>query len=298
MKLTRPFQWRGGKALIAKELLPHFAKADHYVEPFFGGGGMYFAIPDNIYKVKTVNDINKNIVTFFKVLRTRTEELIRVCEYTPYSRDELESCIPDSEDELEQARRVWVRGRQGWLGEAKSRGDWGTTRRVAFDTAGKTEAKLQALREYAGRLRHTSIDNMDAFELIEQVASPTTFLYMDPPYICDTEMYENGFTEADHRRLAEVNKKAIEAGASIAISGYPSPIYDELYKDWNRLEFQTHSTSRKKREKGDVEVIQAPRTEVLWMSYPKSKKIGNPDKYLKPKPLSNLEKALLVGARS
>ncbi|MCU7927524.1 MAG: DNA adenine methylase [Candidatus Thiodiazotropha sp. (ex Dulcina madagascariensis)] len=82
-----------------------------------------------------------------------------------------------------------------------------------------------------------------------------TLIYADPPYLHETrtsrKRYRHEYNREDHIRLLECLK---QLPASVILSGYPSPLYDELLDDWRTLEFQVMT-------RGGV------RTEKLWMNY-------------------------------
>jgi DNA adenine methylase len=262
----------GGKGRMAHLLLPHFARAAVYAEPFFGGGGMFFAIPPGTYAREAVNDLDGSIVTFFRVLRDRTAELVRACELTPYARAEFAAALARGGDELEEARRVWVRSRQGFGGYAGGACDWS---RSAGDGAtwnpAKTASKLAALTAYARRLAQVAIDNVDATDFVAKWGQAGAFLYCDPPYVRDARTEPRGYahemTDDDHRRFGAACAAAAARGAPVAGSGYASRLYDEaLFAGWRRVEIDVASSAM--RGNG------ARRTEVLWMSYPPEDALG------------------------
>jgi DNA adenine methylase len=80
---------------------------------------------------------------------------------------------------------------------------------------------------------------------------------------CDRHEME----DADHRRLAAAVHGAVAKGCKVALSGYESPIYRELYRGWRRLAFDVafHAT----RHASGIR-----RTEVLWCSYPARDELG------------------------
>ena len=260
----------GGKGRIAQHLLPHFAPAKVYAEPFFGAGSVFYRIPPGTYEREAVNDLDASIVTFFRVLRDRADDLVRVCEATPYARDEFAACLARSDDPLEEARRVWVRTRQGFSGNADSAANW--ARNVGAENIGawnprKMNTKLDALRTYAARLRSVAIDNIDAVEFVERWGQRETFVYADPPYVHESRSgggeqtdYAHEMTDDDHRRVAASLRAAVERGAKVAVSGYASPLYDELFAGWRTVTLDVAAYAAR----GDV----SRRTEVLWMSYP------------------------------
>lgn len=265
-----PIKRNGAKGKVAPYLVPHFARARVYVEPFFGAGSVFYRLPPGTYEREAVNDLDASLVTFFRVLRDRTDDLVRLLEFTPYARDEFAVALARSEDPLEEARRVWVRSRQGFAGSAGSIGNWG---RYPGDAHGwgpsETASKLASIRTYAARLRDVAIDNIDAVEFVDKWGLAETFIYEDPPYlpeVCSGAVHEHTLTTDDHRRLASANRRAVERGARVAISGYPSALYDELYAGWRRVDADVALYSG--REKGQR------RTECLWMSYPETEALG------------------------
>ena len=259
--------WRyGGKGLVAPKLIPHFAKAQLWAEPFFGAGGVFFQLPDRAYQRYAVNDLDSSIITFFRVLRDRPDDLVRVCELTPYAREEFIACLPKSDDPLEEARRVWVRGRQGFAGVGNS---W--ARSINRWVADPLEAKWALLPPAARALRKGAVDCIDAREFVQRGGGGEgVFLYNDPPYAPEArtgESYEHELTADDHRALAAELHAAVGRGAKVAVSGYPSALYNELFAGWRTVEFDVALN-------GTRDATGMRRTEVLWMSYGERDSIG------------------------
>ena len=131
---------------------------------------------------------------------------------------------------------------------------------------GKAEAKLQELRSYAARLRGVAIDSVDFEEFIAKWGHADTFVYCDCPYVAAArtgEDYEHEMTDGDHRRLAAACRGAVERGAKVAVSGYPSALYDELFAGWRTVQVDVPLY-------GARDTKGQRRTEVLWMSYPEA----------------------------
>src|SRR2546425_418368 len=80
------FGWYGGKYSHLKWLLPLLPKAHHYCEPFAGSGAVLLNRKPN--PVETYNDIDGQVVNFFRVLRDRGDELVRSIALTPFAREE------------------------------------------------------------------------------------------------------------------------------------------------------------------------------------------------------------------
>jgi DNA adenine methylase len=257
-----PMPYFGGKQTLAPwivDLLPAHA---HYVEPFGGSLSVLMAKPPSA--IETVNDLNRELMTFWRVLRDQPRELARACTLTPHSLAELEAAFEAADDDIEIARRVWVR-----LTQARSNGlearrtGW---RRIigpnnGVSMPGYIAAYLDRLAPAAERLARVSLECLPALDLIAKYGTePTAVLYIDPPYLASTRNsthYGHELkTEAEHRELA-----AALAGcrAAVVLSGYHSPLYDELYDGWHVYE-QATATGNGKGDKARIEVLWANRS--------------------------------------
>ena len=261
-----PIRRYGGKGLMGEKIVSHFPEAATYLEPFFGAGSVFYAIPPGKYPHEVVNDLDSSLTTFFRVLRTRTEELALQLSRTPHSLDEFAACLEHSPDELEEARRVWVRSRQGFSGVSSSRGKWG--RNVA-GTGGwpphKTETKLSQLDSYAERLRGVVIDNTDAVEFLDRWARGDCFVYADPPYPHETrgttKDYSHEMNPDQHRLLAESLNRAVARGCKVAVSSYDCDLYRELYAGWRIVQWDQTLQGN------DKSVGVQKRVETMFLSY-------------------------------
>lgn len=250
-----PFPYYGGKQRIAEKIIETFPAHGHYIEPFAGGLSVLLAKEPS--KHETVNDLDKSLVTFWRVLRERPEELYNACLLTPWSRSEQKTSTDlDVPDELEVARRVFVALTQG-RGARLSNTGW----RFVSDPKSPTpmsryrDGYVSRLMPVAERLHSVTLECRDALDVIKTYGRKGALLYVDPPYLAETRSgtgYGVEMEDVDsHRGLAEV-LRATEA--SVCLSGYDSPLYAELYPGWNRLEIKARANS-------------GSRTEVLWMNY-------------------------------
>jgi DNA adenine methylase len=180
-----------------------------------------------------------NRVVLFRVLRDRGPELARALRLTPYARAELRAATLDDPDldELERARRVFVRLNMT-VGKTLRRSSGFA---AAFNTNGADHAhKFASLVDHldaaATRLRRVIIEDRPALEVIAKYGAATALIYCDPPYLATTRSalakrrgadYACEYaTQAEHRELARVLHAT---PAALLISGYPSPLYEELY---------------------------------------------------------------------
>lgn len=256
-----PFPYFGGKQRLADKIVELFPPHESYVEPYCGGLSVLLAKPKA--KLETVNDLDGDIITFWRVLRDRPADLERVCALTPHSREEsLRARDRDGIDELEQARRVWVALSQRRGGQLQPTG-W----RFNVDPMGTNLSLIKYLDGYvarfaaaAERLRNVSLENRPALEIIDTYGRhEQTLLYVDPPYLGTTRGSTNAYRhemkhERDHRDMLD----ALRACAgTIVLSGYRSELYDRTLADWNRIEIDAFTGQTNGRTSG-------VRTEVLW----------------------------------
>lgn len=265
-----PIPYFGSKQTIAGWIVSLLPPHEHYVEPFGGSLAVLLAKPPS--PLETVNDLDRRLITFWRVLRERPQELARVCALTPHARAEYGEAlarIDHEADELECARLVWVilhqgRGRrldghEGWRHTVARTAAGSGQNRVAA-TLGNSVGRIPAAAE---RLRTVSLECMPALDLIAKYGThPDALLYIDPPYLGTTRGGAHRYglempNEAEHRALGCVLGAS---RAAVLLSGYPSPLYEELYEGWHRAQTPASTGNGRSGEKA--------RTEVLWSNRP------------------------------
>lgn len=255
--MKSPVPYFGGKQSIADWIVGLLPDHDHYVEPFCGGLSVLLAKRPS--RMETVNDLDADLMTFWRILRDRPDELIRACMLTPHGRAEHEATWQSTDDDLELARRIWCRLAQGRSGTLRKTG-W----RHYIDPAGSAtsmpgylEAYVLRLATAAERLRGVSLEALPALDLIAKYGKqPRVLLYVDPPYLGTTRGWGRNYrhemkTEAEHRELAAA---LADCKAAVVLSGYHSKLYDELYDGWHRYETAS-STGNGKDDRDRVEVL-------------------------------------------
>lgn len=255
-----PFAYFGGKSLLAPKIAALFPSHEHYVEPFCGSLAVLLAKPVSTYE--TVNDIDGELMTFWRVLRDRPGDLERVCALTPHSRAEHLASYEPASDDIEVARRVWVQLSQGRAGLRRSTG-WRHYVKPTGSAAlsAYLDGYVARIAPCAERLHHVALESRPALDLIERYGQePGVLLYVDPPYLGSSRSSGSYLHEMcsddEHRALAGALRGC---RASVVLSGYHSPLYDEMYDGWERAEINTMT--------GQGGSNQA-RTEVLWSNRP------------------------------
>lgn len=262
-RVTRPLlRYHGGKWKMAPWIQQYFPPHVTYVEPF--GGGASVLLRKEPSDCEVYNDLDARIVGLFRVLRNpaMAEELHRRLALTPYARVELDDSYVDSDDPVEQARKVIVRSMMGHGSRGATsvhRTGFRTTRRERFSASHDWVSYVDSVPRLVRRLRSVIIEQRQAAEVIQAYDDRTTLHYVDPPYPHSTRSskvwqraYLHEMSDNDHRDLASVLHSV---QGMVVVSGYPSALYDsELYVGWERHERRAYADGRQ------------PRTEVIWMN--------------------------------
>lgn len=246
--MKQPFAYFGGKANLADRIVALMPPHRVYIEPFFGSGAVFFAKAPSVYEI--VNDADGAIINFFRVLRDRPTDLEMACALSPYARAEWQACedVDDPDlDEVERARRLWVRINQAFA-KRLDRTGWSITTARTYTPSPPTTviSRLGRFRDAAVRLIGAYIECCDGVDLVDRLATSDSLVYVDPTYVWSTRRngeyrgrlrqadYRHEMDDAAHRQLAEVLRST---AAAVVLSGYPSPLYDEVYGDWWSVDF-------------------------------------------------------------
>ena len=247
------FIYPGGKAKISSWVTSFFPRHRIYVEPFGGAAGVLLNKEPSPLEV--YNDLNSNLVTFFRVLRDKEKaaELIRRLRLTPYAREEYYSFYPMPEgDDIERARALIGRASMGIgmrMAVSDSRPGFAGDNKKIRKNAKVFVNHVEKMSEIAERFRSVVIECRDALELIPRYDTPDTLWYMDPPYHC---RYSFRYPATiDQEAMLGVFKKV---SGYVVLSGYMSELYADELAGWH-MEKRTHHNFTNKKTK-----------ECLWLS--------------------------------
>lgn len=262
----------GGKSRLAPWIVSLMPEHRVYIEAFAGSAAVLFAKPRSTHEI--LNDVDGDVVRFFRVLRERPDDLEVACRLSPYSREEWEDAgeISDGLDDLELARRWWVRSSQAFAQVAKVGTGWSMSVQRGSNNARSVWNRLGRFAATADRLGTVAIENRDAVEVLEHYGTPDAVCYADPPYLGSTRSSIAGgrrpggdyaaefHSDDDHRRLADALN--VFPG-TVLLSGYASDLYEDLYDGWSRLERRVLRRSSNGRSGCNTHV-----TEVVWTNRP------------------------------
>lgn len=233
-------RYHGSKFRLAPFIISNLHEHRCYCEPFAGGAGVLLNKPRSYAEI--YNDLDHNVVNFFRVLRDQPTALKRLVELTPYSRSEFNLSKEYHEDltDLELARRFLVRSLMGF-GSASCSGDSG----FAMDSKRKYALVSHYWPKYISRidsltkrLQGVIIENKSAINVIKNHDSADTLFYCDPPYLKSTRSFSNNkcyaheMTEQDHIDLISTLQ---ETKGHVLLSGYDSDLYNDLLSEWKKL---------------------------------------------------------------
>lgn len=256
MKARPLVRYHGGKWMLAPWIIAHFPPHRVYVEPFGGGGSVLLRKPRSYAEI--YNDLGGEIVNLFKVARDDGEQLARLVELTPFSRDEFAGSYEPYGDPIEQARRTLVRSFMGFGSNSlhQKSGFLANSNRSGTTPAHDWMNYPDALRITIQRLRGVVIENRDALACMRYHDTPETLHYADPPYMHETRSdkghdYAHEMTNDDHATLTD-GLRGLKG--MVIVSGYRCDAYDLLFKGWRRVDKATFADGA------------AKRIESLWLS--------------------------------
>ena len=203
--MRTPITYYGGKQTMLKHILPLIPEHKLYTEPFCGGAAVLFA--KEPAEGEVINDINMHLVNFYNTLRLDYEALKAKIDSTLHARDAHAHAAhilayPDFFSHVDRAWAVWALSKMSFASMLD--GSFG------YDFGGGMPKKLRNAKEefcelLADRLEQVTIESRHAFEVIETYDGPTTFHFVDPPYVnSDCGHYEGVFGDADLGRLLDL----------------------------------------------------------------------------------------------
>jgi DNA adenine methylase len=242
----------GGKFPHLLWLLSKFPKGKyHFVDIMCGAGNVALNVN---YPLITINDINDEVMNLFRILRDQHDEFMRLVYFTPFSRAEHCSIVlaernGEKYPDLERARRYFIKSQLGYGANGSQNNHYGVGFEWMLHTSNYYRVdnwnfKLKKLGNLVEHLRHFQIEQRDALELFDDVNHKGSIVYFDPPYLLNLRKAKKRYThevpDDFHRQLAE---KVKGAECFVAISGYDSPLYDEIFKDMYKVSDKSKRTN-------------------------------------------------------
>jgi DNA adenine methylase len=195
-----PLPYIGGKNRIAAKIIEFFPQHKTYVETFAGGAQVFFHKEPST--VEILNDLDGEVVSFFRVCQSHYEELLRYLKFTVASRawfDLLQALEPKTLTDVQRAARFLYLQKNAYAGLVKNR-------RFAYAVEGPSRLNPERLPELIEnthkRLARVQIECSPYQDVLRRYDRPTTLFYLDPPYF-DRKLYRFNFSENDFKELAQ-----------------------------------------------------------------------------------------------
>ena len=247
-------KYPGAKNRLAPWILSFIPEHKVYLEPF--AGSLAILLNKKRSHIETVNDLDGEIVNFFRVMRDTPGTLNWLLKETPYSREEYSHAYEHCLDPLERARRFVIRCWMGFGAGNHYRNGFRSGQQSNSPNPAKAWARLpQTITLASERMQGVQIEHMDAVELIRRYDTEDVFIYADPPYLPETRkgyLYKHEMSLEQHRELLQV--LSAHSG-KILLSGYDNELYDSLLPGWHKVQKATQAECGLRR------------TETLWMNY-------------------------------
>lgn len=186
--------WPGGKTRMLKDILPLIPEHIVYAEVFGGGLAVFLARPPS--EVEVINDINGELVSFYRCCKFHLESLLDELDLVLNSRQELRDYLqqPGLTD-IQRAARWFIRNKISFGGMGR---DFAVSKARPM---GSRSQRLLAIRALNRRLDKTAIENVSWEKCLDLYDSPQTFWFLDPPYLDAGGSAYAGWSELDLARF-------------------------------------------------------------------------------------------------
>jgi DNA adenine methylase len=195
-----PLSYVGGKNRIAAQIISLFPAHSTYVEAFAGGAQVFFRKERS--SVEVINDLDGELVNFYRICQNHYQELIRSLNFTLLSREWYSLLVktpPEVLTDIQRAGRYFIIQKYSFGGMV-------ARHNFAIHVAHAPSFSPKRIPEMIGqsykRLQDVQIENLPVEQVIERYDRPNTFFYLDPPYH-GVKLYKHNFADADFVRLKD-----------------------------------------------------------------------------------------------
>lgn len=271
-KIKPIVKWAGGKGqllpLLESKLPKHFNK---YIEPFVGGGALFF---DLTPQKAVIADANKELINLYKAVSTDVEGVINELKKYKYDKD-----MYYKTRNLDPAKLTITQAaaRTIYLNHTCFNGLYRINKNGQFNVPFgryKNPKILDEdnLRKASSILQKTTIVADDYLDVLKKYAEPGDFIFLDPPYMpisqySDFKRYTiNQFGIEDQKRLANEVQRLYKLGCYVMLTNSNHPLIHELYNEFDLTIYQTKRmiNSKANRRKGE---------DLLVLAYPSADRI-------------------------
>lgn len=242
-RMTPVLKWAGGKGQLLEALRARMPKTyRNYYEPFIGGGALFLNLAPGR---AVINDINEQLVNLYRQLKAAPDavlDAISTLDAAPCDKDFYLSTRQRYNEKIANrqldpecaALMIWINKHCfNGLYRVNGRGLFNVPYNNRVGGASVSRDNLAAIGAYL-RTADVTITCLD-FEAACAGVQPGDFVYFDSPYVpvsdtADfTDYTKDGFSLADHQRLAALFRRLDAAGVQVMLSNHDVELVRELY---------------------------------------------------------------------
>jgi len=230
IKTLKPLiKWSGGKSDEIKQFEKYFpSEYDTYIEPFIGGGSVYFNLSP---KKAIISDVHSELIDFYKCIgEGNSKEIYDFMSNNPND-EETYYKIRDKmkiNDKLDSAKRFYYQRKTCFRGMLRYNKDGKFN--IPFGKYKTINYNEVVNPDYEDLLKRTEILNASFEYIFETYNSENNFMFLDPPY--DSEFTDYGycqFGKEEQKKLATLFK---ETKIKCLMVIGKTKFIEELYKDY------------------------------------------------------------------
>ena len=235
MQVKPILKWAGGKTQMLSDLLPKVPFSyGRYIEPFLGGGAMFFALqPENAI----IADSNPELINMYQQVSDHVDDVIQYLEQYKNTKERFYAVRSQKWEALPAAEAA---ARTIFLNKTCFNGLYRVNKKGDFNVpygkyANPRICDRDALYAASAVLKKAEILCGDYFLVLEHYAKEGDFIFLDPPYLpvseySDFKRYtKEQFYEEDHVELAKIIMRLHERGCHVILTNSNHPLVHELY---------------------------------------------------------------------
>ena len=259
-------KWAGGKTQMLGELMPRIPKTyGRYIEPFFGGGALFFSLKP---EKAIIADSNPELINMYLQVANNVDDVIACLQKYENTSEMFYDVRAEDWQSLPKAEAA---ARTIYLNKTCFNGLYRVNKSGQFNTPyGKYKnpkiCDTDALRLASEALRKADILCGDYILVLEHYAQPGDFVFLDPPYLpigpnSDFKRYtKEQFYEDDHVELAKMIGTLHERGCYVILTNSNHPLVHQLYEQYKIEVIQTkrHISCHGDTRKGEDVIVTIP----------------------------------------
>jgi len=248
---TTPFvKWVGGKKMVINNHLYKYLPDafDRYVEPFVGGGAMFFHLNP---KKALINDLNNELIISYNQIKTNYKQIIKLLDSYKEQHNEnfyysTRKSKPTNKNEITARLMYLNKTCFNGMFRVNSKGEFN----VPFNNVTREKLTLynkENITRISQRLNENNIDIKNlSYEKILQECQKDDFIFCDPPYDYEegikgfVSYTKNQFNRNDQTNLFIHLDTLNKIGVKWMITNHNTKFINELYKEYKIIPFKTN----------------------------------------------------------